>query len=79
MPQHSKSYLSQARHGRHLLKAIPVRLLLTPGVINRVSVVVFLIAGSNKAWMRKAVLDFRKDADLLLPAFLAIPTQDQLL
>jgi len=79
MPQHSKSYPSQARHGRHLLKAIPVSLLLTPGVINRVSVVVFLIAESKKAWMRKAVLDFRKDEDRLQSAILAIPTQDQLL
>ena len=48
-------------------------------MINRVSVVVFLIDGSNEAGMVKAVLEFRRDADRLLPAFLAIPAVDQLL
>ena len=54
-------------------------MLLTPGVINRVSVVVFLIAESNEAGLVKAVLEFTRNADRLLPAFLAIPAEDQLL
>lgn len=79
MPQHSTIVTISGSSWQAFAKSCPRKMLLTPGVINRVSVVVFLIAESNEAGLVKAVLEFTRNADRLLPAFLAIPAEDQLL
>ena len=57
----------------------PTRLTMTLGVINRASVVLFLVAGSTKAQMVRRVLEPRTDADRQLPAAQVTPDQGRLI
>lgn len=57
----------------HSPRGVPTRLTLTLDVINRASVVVFLVTGSNKARIVKTVLEPKTDADRALPASFVIP------
>jgi 6-phosphogluconolactonase/glucosamine-6-phosphate isomerase/deaminase len=60
-------------------EAFAARFVLTLGVIGGASVIVFLVAGSNKAWMAKILLESRTDADRILPACFRSPTEEGLL
>jgi 6-phosphogluconolactonase len=52
---------------------------MTLGVINRASVVLFLVTGSAKAQMVRRVLEPRTDADRQLPAAQVRPVQGRLI
>lgn len=58
---------------------IPLRLTLTLGVINRASVVLFLVTGARKASMVRRVLEPRADEDRSLPAARVSPESGRLL
>jgi 6-phosphogluconolactonase len=60
-------------------KEPPTRLTMTLGVINRASVVLFLVTGSAKAQMVRRVLEPRTDADRQLPAAQVRPVQGRLI
>lgn len=55
------------------------RLTLTLGVINRATVVLFLVTGAAKASIVKAILEPENDADRQLPAALVHPKSGRLL
>ena len=54
-------------------KGIATRLTMTLGVINRATVVLFLVTGSGKASMVRALLEPRAKAERTLPAALVKP------
>jgi 6-phosphogluconolactonase len=54
-------------------KGIRCRLTLTLGVINRATVVLFLVTGAGKAPMVRSVLELPPDANGSLPATLVHP------
>ena len=58
---------------------IRLRLTLTLGVINRASVVLFLVSGQAKAEMVRRVLEPRNDAERRLPAALVKPDHGRLI
>jgi 6-phosphogluconolactonase len=60
-------------------KGIPFRLTLTLGVINRASVVLFLVTGTAKAQVVRAVLEPRSEADRALPAAMVAPGEGRLI
>lgn len=60
-------------------KGIPRRLTLTLGVINWATVVVFLVTGSSKAPIVRAVLEPQTAAERALPAALVAPESGQLI
>ena len=55
------------------------RLTLTLGVINRATVVLFLVTGAAKAHIVKTVLEPESDADRQLPSALVHPTSGRLI
>jgi 6-phosphogluconolactonase len=57
----------------------PTRLTLTLGVINRASVVLFLVTGADKARIVKTVLEPASDSDRRLPAALVRPERGRLI
>ena len=57
----------------------PIRLTMTLGVINRASVVLFLVAGAGKAGVVSAILDPKTEADRQLPASLVAPDEGRLI
>lgn len=56
----------------------PTRLTMTLGVINRASVVLFLVAGTGKAGVVRAILDPETEAERQLPAALVSPEAGRL-
>lgn len=56
----------------------PTRLTMTLGVINRASVVLFLVAGTGKAGVVRAILDPKTEAERQLPASLVAPEEGRL-
>ncbi len=60
-------------------KGIATRLTLTAGVINRATVVLFLVAGAGKASVVRAVLEPRTDEERALPAAMIRPTSGRLI
>ncbi|MEY4706233.1 MAG: 6-phosphogluconolactonase [Nitrospirota bacterium] len=56
----------------------PTRLTMTLGVINRASVVLFLVAGAGKAGVVRAILDPKSEAERQLPASLVAPEEGRL-
>jgi len=60
-------------------KGVTRRLTLTLGVINRASVVLFLVTGSTKARMVRRLLEPETTADRQLPAALVKPDQGRLI
>ena len=63
----------------HAPSGPPRRLTLTLGVINRSTVVVFLVTGAGKARIVKTILEPSTDADRRLPAALVKPEQGRLI
>ncbi len=57
----------------------PTRLTMTLGVINRASVILFLVAGSGKAGVVRAILAPKTEAERQLPASLVQPEQGRLI
>jgi 6-phosphogluconolactonase len=57
----------------------PIRLTMTLGVINRASVVLFLVTGTGKAEVIRAVLDPKTEAERQLPASLVAPEKGRLI
>lgn len=57
----------------------PTRLTMTLGVINRASVILFLVTGANKARVVKAILDPKTEAERQLPAALVAPENGRLI
>jgi 6-phosphogluconolactonase len=57
----------------------PKRLTMTLGVINRASVVLFLVAGTGKAEVVRAILDPKTEAERQLPASLVAPEKGRLI
>ena len=57
----------------------PNRLTMTLGVINRASVILFLVAGANKAGVVRAILDPKTEAERQLPASLVEPEEGRLI
>ena len=57
----------------------PTRLTMTLGVINRASVVLFLVTGAGKAGIVRAVLDPKTEAERQLPASLVAPEEGRLI
>lgn len=55
------------------------RLTLTLGVLNRATVVLFLVSGSGKAPIVRAILEPRSEVNRLFPASMVAPTQGQLI
>lgn len=55
------------------------RLTMTLGVINRASVVLFLVAGAEKAAIVRAVLEPRTEAERSLPAAMVAPVSGQVI
>jgi 6-phosphogluconolactonase len=49
---------------------------MTLGVINRASVILFLVSGASKARVMKAILDPKTEAERQLPAALVAPEKD---
>jgi 6-phosphogluconolactonase len=60
-------------------KGVPSRLTLTLGVINRATVVLFLVSGPGKAPLVRAVLAPQDEADRALPAALVQPSRGRLI
>ena len=58
---------------------ITSRLTLTLGVINRATVVLFLVSGSGKAPIVRAILEPRGEADRIFPSSLVAPTDGRLI
>ena len=58
---------------------IPFRLTLTLGVLNRATVVLFLVTGAGKAPMVRAILEPKSAADRALPAAMVAPDSGQLI
>ncbi|MBH0191930.1 MAG: hypothetical protein HP492_09280 [Nitrospira sp.] len=58
---------------------VPSRLTLTLGVLNRATVVLFLVSGSGKAPIVQAILEPRSKAGQTLPASLVAPTDGRLI
>ena len=56
-------------------KGPPTRLTMTLGVINRASVILFLVSGAGKARVVRAILDPKTEAERQLPAALVAPEQ----
>ena len=56
-------------------KGPPTRLTMTLGVINRASVILFLVSGAGKARIVRAILDPKTEAERQLPAALVAPEQ----
>jgi 6-phosphogluconolactonase len=59
-------------------KGVTLRLTLTLGVINRASVVLFLVTGSTKAQMVRRILEPQTEEDRQLPAALVKPDPGRL-
>jgi 6-phosphogluconolactonase len=57
----------------------PNRLTMTLGVINRASVILFLVAGARKAGVVRAILDPKTEAERRLPASLVEPEEGRLI
>ena len=57
----------------------PNRLTMTLGVINRASVILFLVAGASKAGVVRAILDPKTEAERRLPASLVEPEKGRLI
>ena len=57
----------------------PNRLTMTLGVINRASVILFLVAGTGKAEVVRAILDPKTEAERQLPASLVAPEKGRLI
>jgi 6-phosphogluconolactonase len=57
----------------------PNRLTMTLGVINRASVILFLVAGARKAGVVRAILDPKTEAERRLPASLVEPEKGRLI
>lgn len=57
----------------------PTRLTMTLGVINRASVVLFLVAGAGKAGIVRAILDPKSEEERQLPASLVAPEEGRLI
>ena len=57
----------------------PNRLTMTLGVINRASVILFLVAGTGKAEIVRAILDPKTEAERQLPASLVAPEKGRLI
>ena len=57
----------------------PKRLTMTLGVINRASVILFLVAGTGKAKVVRAILDPKTEAERQLPASLVAPEKGRLI
>lgn len=57
----------------------PTRLTMTLGVINRASVVLFLVSGAAKAGVVSAILDPKSEAERQLPASLVAPEEGRLI
>jgi len=55
------------------------RLTMTLGVINRASVILFLVSGAGKAGVVRAILDPKTEAERQLPAALVAPEQGRLI
>jgi len=55
------------------------RLTMTLGVINRASVILFLVAGARKAGVVRAILNPKTEAERQLPASLAEPEEGRLI
>jgi 6-phosphogluconolactonase len=60
-------------------KGPPTRLTMTLGVINRASVIMFLVTGARKAGVVKAILDPKTEAERRYPASLVEPEQGRLI
>ncbi len=58
---------------------IPFRLTLTLGVLNRATVVLFLVTGVGKAPMVRAILEPKSAADRAFPAAMVAPDSGQLI
>ena len=52
---------------------------MTLGVINRASVILFLVAGAGKAGVVKAILDPKTETERQLPAALVAPEEGRLI
>ncbi|MBY0247996.1 MAG: 6-phosphogluconolactonase [Nitrospiraceae bacterium] len=63
----------------HAPQGIVTRLTVTLGVINRATVVLFLVAGSSKAGIVRAILEPDSAADRALPAALVAPETGRLM
>ena len=63
----------------HAPSGPPTRLTLTLGVINRASVILFLVTGANKAGIVRTVLEPHTDADRGLPAAMVNPERGRLI
>jgi len=61
------------------LKDPPNRLTMTLAVINRASVILFLVAGAGKAGVVRAILDPKTEAERQLPASLVAPEKGRLI
>ena len=58
---------------------ITSRLTLTLGVINRATVVLFLVTGTGKAPIVRAILERRNEADRMFPASMVTPAEGRLI
>ena len=63
----------------HSPKGIPRRLTLTLGVINRATVVVFLVSGGTKASTVRSILEPQSTAERVLPAARVAPQSGQVI
>jgi 6-phosphogluconolactonase len=52
---------------------------MTLGVINRASVILFLVAGAGKAGVVKAILDPKTETERQLPASLVAPEEGRVI
>jgi 6-phosphogluconolactonase len=52
---------------------------MTLGVINQASVILFLVAGTGKAEVARAILDPKTEAERQLPAALVAPEEGRLI
>jgi 6-phosphogluconolactonase len=57
----------------------PIRLTMTFAAINRASVILFLVAGADKAGVVRAILDPKTEAERQLPASLVEPEEGRLI